>query len=329
MDTKKISQNCIHCGLCTKNCSFLRKYEIDLAEFENRDDLAYNCFMCGKCKIVCPQNIDGRNIARNMRKKIVEENKGKVPGKGYGGLLLEKRDYIFKNYKNVGISVKKNKKSVLFTGCNFLSYMPNTANELIDKMKEKGIGVVFDCCGKPIYELGLDRDSKEIIARLEKRFGDNNIDELIVVCPNCYYYLKDRISIKVVDIYTKLKELDIGKEINGDILLFRPCPDREKEIILNNIKNCHKNLNIVCVDEQCCGAGGCAGVKEGQLAKYMKKDIKNQARGKSLTTYCSTCFGFLKSEDINVKHFLTTILDVDEKSKTNSLLNRMKYKFYK
>lgn len=336
MENKKISKECIHCGLCTQNCSFLKKYEIDLNEFENRLDLAYNCFMCGKCKLVCPKNIDGRSIAMYMREKVVEKNNGKIPERGYRGLLLEKKDYIFKNYKNVDIAIKtgdknisKEKKIVLFTGCNFLSYMPNTADTLIKKMKEKGIGVVFDCCGKPIYELGLNNDSKKIIDNLEKRFKENSIYELIVVCPNCYYYLKDRINIKITDIYTKMKELSIGREMSGEIFLFRPCPDREEEILLNIIKDCNKNLSVVCLDEQCCGAGGCASVKEGQLANNMKADIKSQASGKSIKTYCSTCFGFFKSESIDVNHLLSDMLDIKEIKKTNSLLNRMKYRFYK
>lgn len=334
MSENKISKDCIHCGLCSKNCDFLKKYKLDLAGFEDREDLAYNCFMCGKCKIVCPKNIDGKLIAKKMRDKKCAENNGKIPEKGYSGLLLEKKNYIFKNYKNVDI--KKSQldkdtkgKSVLFTGCNFLSYMPQTADKLIEEMRAKDIGVVFDCCGKPIYELGLNDESKDIIKNLEKRLVDNNITELVMVCPNCYYYLKDKIDIKIVDIYTKMKELDIGKELEGEKILFRPCPDREEGILLNSIKNSNKNIRVECLNEQCCGAGGCAPVKEGGLSKAMRIDVKEQISGQKLSTYCSTCFGFFKSEGIDVSHILSDMLEVKEEKKSNSLINRMKYKFYR
>ena len=347
MESNKISKDCIHCGLCTKNCDFLKEYKLDLAGFEERSDLAYNCFMCGKCKIVCPKDIDGRLIAKSMRDEKVAENNGKVPGKGYGGLVFEKKNYIFKNYKNVDSSMKNtaqaNKdsdernstkteisgKSVLFTGCNFLSYMPYTAERLIEEMNKKGIGVVFDCCGKPIYELGLNKESEDIIKNLEKRLKDNNITELIMVCPNCYYYLRGKIDVRMVDIYTKIQELGIGKELEGDILAFRPCPDREEEILLNKIKEANENLNIECVKEQCCGAGGCAPVKEPGIAQNMRKDVKSQVGNRHLSTYCSTCFGFFRSEGIDVSHILSDLLGVKEENPGNSLMNRMKFKFYK
>ena len=62
---------CVHCGLCTKNCLFLKKYKIDLKGLEERPELAYHCFLCGKFKEVCPKDIDGRQIALENRRKFV------------------------------------------------------------------------------------------------------------------------------------------------------------------------------------------------------------------------------------------------------------------
>lgn len=329
-----ISKDCIHCGLCKKNCVFLKKYDIDLSEFEKRNDLAYNCFMCGKCKLVCPKDIDGRLIAKKMRDKEVIENNGKLSEKGYKGLIFEKRNYIFKNYKNVDIKEDgaenlKNGKSVLFTGCNFLSYMPDTANRLMQEMKMRGIDVIFDCCGKPIYELGLNSESEEIIKNLQKRIDKYGITELIMVCPNCYYYLNGKLDVKITDIYTKLRELGIGKNLTGEILVFRPCPDRESETLLNHIKMANKDVRVNCVNEQCCGAGGCASVKEKEISQKMRIDVKEQIGNRKVSTYCSTCFGFFRGENMNVSHILSDILGVEEGGLKNSLLNRMKYKFYK
>ena len=58
----KSREDCTHCGLCKKNCSFLEKYGLDIGQIEDREDLIYHCFLCGKCTEVCPQNIDGREI---------------------------------------------------------------------------------------------------------------------------------------------------------------------------------------------------------------------------------------------------------------------------
>ena len=38
--------------------------------------------------------------------------------------------------------------------------------KLVKLLKEHGIGVAYDCCGKPIAELGLEADEKRIIQRI-------------------------------------------------------------------------------------------------------------------------------------------------------------------
>lgn len=327
---KMISKECIHCNRCKKNCDFLKKYDLDLMAFEEREDLAYNCFMCGKCKIVCPKDIDGREIAQKLRDETVKKNNGKLSDKGYGGIVFEKKNYIFKNYKSAVKSEKENEvNTAIFTGCNFLSYTPNTANKLIEIMDENEIGVIFDCCGKPIYELGLKDDADKIIEKINKNLKEKNISRLIMVCPNCYYYLKGKLDVEMIDIYTILNDLEIGKNLDGEALMFRPCPDRDTEELLEKITPFMIDGKIEKLNEQCCGAGGCASVKEAEVSKGFRIDIKSQAKDEKVYTYCSTCTGFFKSEGVNIKHVLSEILDVDEENTGNSLMNRLKYKFYR
>ena len=89
---------CIHCHLCQKNCAFLGKYKIDIGDAERLEELAYHCFLCGTCTVVCPKGIDGRKIILDMRRERIAEEGGKP--KGYGMLLWEKDNYKFRNYRN-------------------------------------------------------------------------------------------------------------------------------------------------------------------------------------------------------------------------------------
>ena len=101
---------------------------------------------------MCPANIDGKTLVLQMRRDKVSENDGKIAGKGYDSTLIEKKNYLFKNYKHA------TGKSVLFTGCNFPSLYPETTIKLAEMLKEKaGIGIIFDCCGKPVSELGIKK----------------------------------------------------------------------------------------------------------------------------------------------------------------------------
>lgn len=324
---KDKTQTCIHCNLCTKNCDFLKKYNMDLEEFSKREDLAYNCFLCGKCKTVCPKDIDGKEIALSMRKEQVKRNNNVIADKDYNMLLKEKNPYIFANYKN------SNKKSVLFPGCNFISFFPKTGKELMDKLKKYDIGVIFDCCQKPIDELGLNEDAERNLQSLKNKIKEANIEEIIVVCPNCYYFLGQKLDVKIITIYEKLKELNLGQSIKDEnIPTYYPCPDREDKLFFKSIEPFIKGkIKNSFKDTQCCGLGGCASSKESEISTKFAKSV-SLAGEEKLFTYCASCVGNFKRKGFsNSYHILPLILDVKEEVPLGmkSLFNRASFKFKK
>ena len=319
--------DCIHCNKCVKKCDFLTKYNIDLHEFSKRDDLAYNCFLCNDCKIVCPKDIDGSKISLALRNSWKDKN---YIEKKYKAFLFEKKNYIFKNYKH------SNTKSILFPGCNFSSFYPNAVKKIADIFrKEYNIGIAFDCCGKPIAELGMKEYENNIIKNLEKNMELCGIEEIITLCPNCYYFLKPRISIKIVTIYEKIFELGIkisNVDFPEEINLFLPCPDKEskfiKESILKLIPQYKDNIKEI-NDINCCGLGGCAIVNERDIAKGFIEKLKSKNLN-NLYVYCATCAGnFNRNKINNVRHLLLDFLNIKENiSDKTSILNRAKFKFY-
>lgn len=160
---KESVTGCTHCGVCTENCEFLKKYDLTIGDTEKLSKMAYHCFLCGKCSKVCPQGIDGREIVLQIRRHRVKEAGGRIPEKGYGMLLWEKEDYKFRRYTGTG-------KTALFFGCNFPSFYPETTRYLGKLLAEKADAFsVFDCCGKPIAELGLEEKETVILERLNKK----------------------------------------------------------------------------------------------------------------------------------------------------------------
>ena len=316
---------CVHCGLCTKNCLFLEKYNIDLKGLEERPELAYHCFLCGKCKEVCPKGIDGRQIALENRRNLVEQAGGKLPDNSYDGLVLEKSPYKFANYRHA------NKKSVLFTGCNFPSFFPETTEKLIEELKKHNVGVVFECCGKPIEELGLVKEAESIIEKINRKLRSAGVEQVVMACPNCYYFLKDRLDAEVISIYKKLEELGIGEKILLDrIPLYYPCPDRKnKEIAKDMYTFLDGEIIDAFPDVQCCGLGGCAAGKEADTAQAMT-DLVKASDEKELYTYCASCIcSFRRRGYENAKHILPMIMGIDEKVPLGKtpILNRAKFKF--
>ncbi len=112
---ERVGHRLYHCGVCTENCEFLKKYDLTIGDTEKLSKMAYHCFLCGKCSKVCPQGIDGREIVLQIRRHRVKEAGGRIPEKGYGMLLWEKEDYKFRRYTGTG-------KTALFFGCNFPSF---------------------------------------------------------------------------------------------------------------------------------------------------------------------------------------------------------------
>ena len=70
---------------------FPDKVGADIGDTVKLRELAYHCFLCGKCSEVCPIGIDGRGTILDMRRTEVEENGGKCRRKGYAMLLLERK----------------------------------------------------------------------------------------------------------------------------------------------------------------------------------------------------------------------------------------------
>ncbi|MDD5823974.1 MAG: rhodanese-like domain-containing protein [Firmicutes bacterium] len=173
------SRDCIHCGLCTAKCSLLSKYGVDIGQTESLRTLAHKCFLCGECSRVCPEGIDGRAIMLELREAICDEDLGVVKQK-YSGAYGEKADYKFRNYK------RATNGTVYFPGCNFPSLYPRTSEYISKVLKDKfGIGTVYDCCGKPIGDLGDKEGAKAINSKMESLIEEYGITEFVTACPNC------------------------------------------------------------------------------------------------------------------------------------------------
>ncbi|GFI51572.1 2-phospho-L-lactate guanylyltransferase [Lachnospiraceae bacterium] len=294
------SDRCIHCKMCTRNCRFLEKYGIDLAGMAERPELAYSCFMCGRCKAVCPKDIDGARIAVLMRQMYSDRA-------SYKGLLWEKSPYKFANYR------KGRRKSVLFPGCNFTAFFPETTKYLECLMRKHGIGVIYDCCGKPVYELGLRAESEDNLERIACRLGKLGVEELVVLCPNCYYFLKDRLEVPVVTVYEKLKELGEGKPVERErIPIYYPCPDRDEKAVFRDIcQYLDGEASEPFEKVQCCGLGGAAGVKEPELSQDMAESA--MVSEDVLYTYCASCISNFRRRGMEAAyHILPLILGIEE-----------------
>ena len=308
---------CIHCHLCRDNCDFLSKYGIDICDTDRLKELAYHCFLCGKCTRVCPVGIDGRGMIMEMRCERASSDEHALIEETYKGLIGEKRNYRFRNWKHVTSG------SIFFPGCNFPSMYPKT-NKLLSKLfAENGIGTVYECCGKPIAELGLAEDEERIINSIREKLKEASVTEIITACPNCRDFFGDRLGIRVRSVYDKLAELGTGKTIKADVELYLPCPDREKKLWVEELRPFLEGEIKTNDSAQCCGLGGSAMACEKDIANGFVMKLSDSTNN-HIFTYCASCVGrFRRSGMKSVDHILPFIMGTDEQPDIlKSYLNR-------
>ena len=304
---KFVEDNCIECGHCTKNCPFLSKYNINLLDFTKKEDLAYSCFMCNKCSHVCPKNLNGKYISLLFRKNNPK----------YKLVKLNKESYPFRNLP------KKTRRSsdLLYLGCNFPAFYPETSKALIDLFKKNGFVFSIDCCRNPVSSTGFNENPS---TRLENQINNLKINRIVTACPNCYHHLKNKYKVEIISVYKWLEEYNYIKDIEKPYNVFFPCSDRYNREIFRVIKRHAPNWNDKFKNTNCCGAGGLAVKKEKDIADAMTASIQNE----EIYSYCATCSMYFSKYN-KVHHFASAFLGIDEEVKTDYLKNALKAKFFK
>ncbi len=143
--------------------------------------------------------------------------------------------------------------------------------------------------------------------KCDQRFQEAGVEEVVMLCPNCYHFLKDRLSVKLTTIYKKLEELGLGQKVSGEAQMFLPCPERDGQEMLRDIRPFLVEKIQVTDGGQCCGLGGSAGVKEPDLAGRMPESID---RSETFYTYCASCSGNLARKGyMNTEHIYLKFLE--------------------
>ena len=310
---------CIHCHKCQENCDFLAKYGIDIGDGDRLRELAYHCFLIGTCSRVCPVHIDGRQVILNMRRERAAADKLREVRSTYRGVIREKRHYLYRNWKHVTSG------TIFFPGCNFPSMYPKTNKYLTGELARFGIGTVYECCGKPIAELGMKEDEDRIIGEIRGNLEENHVTEVVTACPNCRHFFGDRLGVKVTGIFAKMHELGLGQQIDEDLRIYIPCPDRGARIWIDEIRPFVRGQITFIEGVQCCGLGGSAIGKEPDLADGFVRALKDACA----VTYCASCIGrFKRSGAPQVDHLLAKVTGTGEKADTRkSYINRVLTRF--
>ncbi|MCE5211448.1 MAG: VTT domain-containing protein [Deltaproteobacteria bacterium] len=295
--------DCIDCGKCLKDCAFLKNYGTPKTIAENFDasspaSLArsFECSLCGLCTVVCPAQLNLKEMFLEMRREAVDRGYGEFPE--HAPLL---------NYERTGTSrrftlyrLPQGCTTIFFPGCSLSGTRPDGVNKIFDRLRhaDPNTGIVFDCCMKPSYMLGRERYSRAMFEEMNNWLVQQGVKEVLVACPNCQMMFTSLgRELKVRSVWEALAEsgMQPGK-VSGTVTVHDPCSIRDAQPVHQAVRTLLKSQGLK-VEEMphsgrntlCCGQGGAVNMMNPELAESWGKMRKKETGGRRIITYCAGC----------------------------------------
>lgn len=306
-----VSQTCINCKLCKKECAFLRKYgkPKEIADSYDPTNFAhqimpFECSLCRLCGAVCPVNVHPADMFLQMRRESPLPTPDGMKSKHSVLLVYEKRG-TSRRYSYYALPTKCD--TVLFPGCALSGARPKTTLRLFEHLQKQilNLGIVLDCCTKPSHDLGRGFYFEAMFGEMKHFLIDHGVRKVLVACPSCYRIFSDYGGpLEVQTVYEQMAagRLPNKNKISGMVCVHDPCAIRYDTNIHEATRRLvvAKGLTVEQMPHEkdetiCCGEGGAVGFVVPALAKQWSVLRAKEARGHTIITYCAGCINFLGS----------------------------------
>ena len=318
-----VSEKCIECKLCQKECKFLEKYgnpksiadSFDPAHKKHRAT-AFECSLCGLCAVVCPVNVNPAQMFMEMRQEVFRLGLGDYPE--HSKILDYEKRGTSRRYSYYALP--EGCDTVFFPGCTLPGTRPDKVMKLFEHLRQTvpSLGIVLDCCTKPSRDLGRQDHFRSMYGEMEGFLRQNGVRHVLVACPNCYKVFKQHAeTISVRTVYELLAEsgLPEAATISGTVTVHDPCAVRFEDSIHNAVRGLIEKKGLT-VEEMphhgsktlCCGEGGSVGFLAPELARNWSAVRAREAGGRRIISYCAGCVNFLNAVTPTT-HVLDIIFD--------------------
>ncbi|MBI5593717.1 MAG: VTT domain-containing protein [Deltaproteobacteria bacterium] len=321
-----ISEKCIECPLCRKECAYLQKYGTPkfiadgyaAMDTSTRHEIAFECGLCGLCAAVCPVGIYPEKMFMEMRQKAHKNGVGEFPE--HAGILNYEKRGISRRY--TWYAIPKNCDTIFFPGCTLPGTRPEKVKRLFVQLKETipNLGFVLDCCTKPSCDLGREHFFQAMFDELITFLRNSGIRNVLVACPNCYkIFHQHGQTLTVKTVYEVLSEspLPEAAPISGAVVIHDPCAIRFEPAVQQAARKLIRSKGLTIIEmphsgEQtvCCGEGGSVGMLCPEFTDHWRTIRKEEAGGQRIITYCAGCANSLNTVT-PASHILDLIFEPD------------------
>jgi ferredoxin len=346
-----VSGDCTNCGLCRKDCLFLKDYGTP-GEIADRYGpgcdgyriMPFKCSLCRLCTAVCPVHVDPARLFLEMRREAVDAGAGAFP---------EHR--TIRNYERRGTSrlftwygLPPGCTGVFFPGCGLSGTRPAVVRRLYRYIGEAtpALGIVLDCCTKPSHDLGDQGRFQTMFSEMKGYLLRHGVRDVIVACPNCYRVFKEyggELGVRNVYEYVSEKGAPGGEAaVEGSVTVHDSCSVRFEDEIHRAARSIVEHMGIRIEEMRhsrrktvCCGEGGSVGYISRRHAGNWTGLRKREAAGRRVVTYCAGCASALGRPG-TVSHLLDLICEPGAAMKGAApvsrppftYLNRLRLKWY-
>ena len=306
---REISEQCIECGLCVKECSFLQKYGTPKKiadDWRPQDNQAltmpFACSLCSLCTAVCPVKIDPRKMFLIMRRHVAAGAQTDFT-KQRRLLQFEQRGTA-KLYTFYGLPAGCD--TVLFPGCALAGSRPQRVMQLFDHLQDHypNLGIVLDCCTKPSHDLGRAAYFHAMFSEMQQYLVTSGIKNILTACPSCHAvfsrYGTKLTTRSVYEIMAGEYWQPISQSAMKPLTIHDSCVARFENGMQKSVRKLVRSRGFIvqemkhhAVKTLCCGEGGGAHFIAPELAGSWSEIRKSETGGRQIITYCAGCAHFL------------------------------------
>jgi Fe-S oxidoreductase len=320
----EISEQCIECGICVKQCAFLKKYGTPKKiadrwhlQEENVSAKAFECSLCSLCTAVCPVKIDPKNMFLEMRRYAVANGNSDF-AKQKRLINFEKRG-TSNRYSFYGLPAGCD--TVMFPGCALAGSRPQRVMQLFDHLQKffPNLGIVLDCCTKPSHDLGRFAYFHAMFSEMQQYLVRHGVKTVLVACPSCSAiftkYGEMFNCLSVYNILAKEYWQPETKLSTASVTIQDSCVARFETIMQNSVRKLIQAHGVTYEEMKhygkktlCCGEGGGAHFVAPALAGNWAEIRTLEVQKRLIITYCAGCAHFL-GKVAHTAHLLDLIFD--------------------
>lgn len=327
--TQNIADMCIECGLCMDQCKFLPTVcssPKDLADqmlsgrYVAKTDIPYLCNMCGRCALVCPEELNTGDMMWEIRCKVIEED---IPLPGSVKYVKNQQKFVSsEEFFYAAPAPSGNTKRMFFPGCHLSGYSPDLVVETRKWLNQNDTdcGLLLTCCGAPSFDTGNVAEYNRIVGQVKEAMKNYGATQLVLACTNCEKHFRDCTEgveiISLYEIMDKAWQTPLSNK-QTQWVIHDPCKSRDLPKVQNAVRSLLKKAGYQVAspansgaETRCCGQGGLVAYTDAKWAQELSKQRADEIGG-DMVTYCASCREAMRPFDRPGVHVLDLLFTQD------------------